>query len=144
MPEVFAKEPPQHLHGNDPVACLQKLGLDHLAARKVQGQAVTHQVFGRGHHRMGGFTSAARAKRSASSFLPGVLVAQWVERRRPKKNPASSFFLAAYVDMTRSRTRQKILIYRPFLLAPFQQGVPLGPQLLLDVWKQEPVDWDAL
>ena len=52
--------------------------------------------------------------------------------------------LAAYVGMTRSRTRQKILIYRPFPLAPFQQGLPLGRQLLLDVWKQEPVDWDAL
>ena len=46
--------------------------------------------------------------------------------------------------MTRSRTRQKILIYRPFPLAPFQAGLPLGRQLLLDVWKQEPVDWDAL
>ena len=52
--------------------------------------------------------------------------------------------LAAYVGMTRSRTRQKILIYRPFPLAPFQAGLPLGRQLLLDVWKQEPVDWDAL
>ena len=46
--------------------------------------------------------------------------------------------------MTRCRTRQKILIYRPFPLAPFQEGLPLGRQLLLDVWKQEPVDWDAL
>ena len=46
--------------------------------------------------------------------------------------------------MTRSRTRQKILIYRPFPLGPFQTGLPLGRQLLLDVWKQEPVDWDAL
>ena len=52
--------------------------------------------------------------------------------------------LAAYVGMTRSRTRQKILIYRPFPLGPFQTGLPLGRQLLLDVWKQEPVDWDAL
>ena len=46
--------------------------------------------------------------------------------------------------MTRSRTRQKVLIYRPFPLAPFQVGLPLGRQLLLDVWKQESVDWDAL
>ena len=46
--------------------------------------------------------------------------------------------------MTRCRTRQKILIYRPFPLAPFQEGLLLGRQLLLDVWKQEPVDWDAL
>ena len=52
--------------------------------------------------------------------------------------------IAAYIGMTRSRTRQKILIYRPFPLAPFQAGLPLGRQLLLDVWKQEPVDWDAL
>ena len=52
--------------------------------------------------------------------------------------------IAAYIGMTRSRTRQKILIYRPFPLAPFQEGLPLGRQLLLDVWKQEPVDWDAL
>ena len=52
--------------------------------------------------------------------------------------------IAAYIGMTRCRTRQKILIYRPFPLAPFQEGLPLGRQLLLDVWKQEPVDWDAL
>ena len=52
--------------------------------------------------------------------------------------------IAGYIGMTRSRTRHKILIYRPFLLAPFQIGLPLGRQLLLDVWKQEPVDWDAL
>ena len=52
--------------------------------------------------------------------------------------------IAAYIGMTRCRTRQKILIYRPFPLAPFQAGLPLGRQLLLDVWKQEPVDWDAL
>ena len=50
--------------------------------------------------------------------------------------------LAAYVGLTRCRRRQKVL--RPFPLAPFQQGLPLGRQLLLDVWKQEPVDWDAL
>ena len=52
--------------------------------------------------------------------------------------------IAAYIGMTRCRTRQKILIYRPFPLAPFQEGLPLGRQLLLDVWKQLPVDWDAL
>ena len=52
--------------------------------------------------------------------------------------------IAGYIGMTRSRTRQKVLIYRPFPLAPFQVGLPLGRQLLLDVWKQEPVDWDAL
>jgi hypothetical protein len=52
--------------------------------------------------------------------------------------------IAAYIGMTRCRTRSKILIYRPFPLAPFQEGLPLGRQLLLDVWKQEPVDWDAL
>ena len=44
--------------------------------------------------------------------------------------------IAAYIGMTRCRTRQKILIYRPFPLAPFQAGLPLGRQLLLDVWKQ--------
>ena len=52
--------------------------------------------------------------------------------------------IAGYIGMTRSRTRQKVLIYRPFPLAPFQVGLPLGRQLLLDVWRQEPVDWDAL
>ena len=51
--------------------------------------------------------------------------------------------IAAYVGMTRSRTRPKILIHRPFPLAPFQVGLPLGRQLLLDIWKQVPVDWDA-
>eukprot|EP00438_Fugacium_kawagutii_P006753 Skav200266 [mRNA] locus=scaffold4437:38715:48406:+ [translate_table: standard] len=52
--------------------------------------------------------------------------------------------IAAYVGMTRCRVRDKVLIYRPFPLAPFQQGVPLGRQLLLDVWRQEPINWEAL
>ena len=52
--------------------------------------------------------------------------------------------IAVYVGMTRCRSRQKLLIYRPFPLAPLQAGLPLGRQLLLDVWKQERIDWDAL
>lgn len=52
--------------------------------------------------------------------------------------------IAVYVGMTRCRTRQKIMLYRSFPLAPFQAGLPLGRQLLLDVWKQEPIAWDAL
>ena len=52
--------------------------------------------------------------------------------------------LGVYVGMTRSRSREKVLIYRPFPLAPFQTGIPLGRQLLLDVWNQTPINWNAL
>ena len=52
--------------------------------------------------------------------------------------------IAVYVGMTRCRSRQKLLIYRPFPLAPLQAGLPWGRQLLLDVWKQERIDWEAL
>ena len=52
--------------------------------------------------------------------------------------------IAVYVGMTRCRTRDKLMIYRPFPLAPLQAGLPLGRQLLLDIWKQERIDWDAL
>ena len=48
--------------------------------------------------------------------------------------------IAVYVG----RSRQKLLIYRPFPLAPLQAGLPWGRQLLLDVWKQERIDWEAL
>ena len=68
-----------------------------------------------------------------STIEPGVIV-----------DMAGADPIAAYIGMTRCRTRQKILIYRPFPLAHFQEGLPLGRQLLLDVWKQDPVDWDAL
>ena len=52
--------------------------------------------------------------------------------------------LGVYVGMTRSRSREKVLIYRPFPLVPFQTGIPLGRQLLLDVWNQTPINWNAL
>ena len=58
--------------------------------------------------------------------------------------PANPDPIAVYVGMTRCRTRDKLMIYRSFPLAPLQAGLPLGRQLLLDVWKQERMDWDAL
>ena len=58
--------------------------------------------------------------------------------------PANPDPIAVYVGMTRCRTRDKLMIYRSFPLAPLQAGLPLGRQLLLDVWKQERIDWDAL
>ena len=58
--------------------------------------------------------------------------------------PANPDPIAVCVGMTRCRTRDKLMIYRPFPLTPLQAGLPLGRQLLLDVWKQERIDWEAL
>ena len=58
--------------------------------------------------------------------------------------PANPDPIAVYVGLTRCRAREKLMIYRPFPLAPLQAGLPLGRQLLLDVWKQQQIDWDSL
>ena len=50
----------------------------------------------------------------------------------------------SYVAMTRVKDRQHLLIYRPFDAKPFQRGIGLGRDLLLRVWRQENIDWDAI
>ena len=50
----------------------------------------------------------------------------------------------SYVAMTRVKDRQHLLIYRPFDAKPFQRGIGLGRDLLLRVWRQEAVDWEAI
>ena len=50
----------------------------------------------------------------------------------------------SYVAITRVKDRQHLLIYRPFDAKPFQRGIGLGRDLLLRVWRQENVDWDAI
>ena len=50
----------------------------------------------------------------------------------------------SYVAMTRVKDRQHLLIYRPFDAKPFQRGIGLGRDLLLRVWRQEDIDWDAI
>ena len=50
----------------------------------------------------------------------------------------------SYVAMTRVKDRQHLLIYRPFDAKPFQRGIGLGRDLLLRVWRQEEIDWEAI
>ena len=50
----------------------------------------------------------------------------------------------SYVAMTRVKDRQHLLIYRPFDAKPFQRGIGIGRELLLRVWRQEDIDWDAI
>ena len=50
----------------------------------------------------------------------------------------------SYVAMTRVKDRQHLLIYRPFAAKPFQRGISLGRDLLLRVWRQEDIDWEAI
>ena len=50
----------------------------------------------------------------------------------------------SYVAMTRVKDRQHLLIYRPFDAKPFQRGIGVGRDLLLRVWRQEDIDWEAI
>ena len=50
----------------------------------------------------------------------------------------------SYVAMTRVKDRQHLLVYRPFDAKPFQRGIGVGRELLLRVWRQEDIDWDAI
>ena len=49
-----------------------------------------------------------------------------------------------YVAATRVTGRDKLLILRPFPAKPFQKGIGIGRGLLLQVWRGDPVNWNAL
>ena len=49
-----------------------------------------------------------------------------------------------YVAATRVTGRDKLLIMRPFPASPFQKGNSIGRELLLEVWRGDRVDWEAL
>lgn len=55
--------------------------------------------------------------------------------------PDEASAVTAYVAMTRVRTKESLLIYRPFQRARFAQGQPDGPQLLLEKLRGETLDW---
>ena len=46
--------------------------------------------------------------------------------------------------MTRVTGRDKLAVLRPFDPKPYQQGTRLGRSLLLQVWRGEDIDWEAL
>ena len=50
----------------------------------------------------------------------------------------------AYVAITRVQGRETIIIFRPFAAGPYQRGVPLGRELLLQHWRGDMIDWKAL
>ena len=54
---------------------------------------------------------------------------------------ASDDPLTCYVAVTRVEGRERLLIFRPFALAPFQRGEDVGRNLLLRVWRGEAIDW---
>ena len=49
-----------------------------------------------------------------------------------------------YVAATRVTGRDKLLILRPFPAAPFQRGVGIGRAVLLQLWRGDPINWEAL
>ena len=50
----------------------------------------------------------------------------------------------AYVAITRVQGRETIMIFRPFSARPYQKGVALGRELLLQHWRGEIIDWKTL
>ena len=52
--------------------------------------------------------------------------------------------IAAYVALTRIRNRQGLVIYRPFDLEPFTEGVPEGTALLLRKLRGEDLNWSEI
>ena len=49
-----------------------------------------------------------------------------------------------YVALTRTETREDLLIYRPFDLELFTQGETEGPELLLKTLRGEDIDWAGI
>ena len=52
--------------------------------------------------------------------------------------------IASYVAITRVTHRQGLLIFRPFDVKPFQEGVPEGTALLLRNLRGEDIDWKRI
>lgn len=57
---------------------------------------------------------------------------------------AGSNYLGSYVAITRVRSREGLLILRPFAREIFTQGSPEGPGLLLRCLRGEVIDWEDL
>ena len=49
--------------------------------------------------------------------------------------------IASYVAITRIKNREGLMIYRPFDIAPFTEGIPEGTALLLRKLRGEELDW---
>ena len=52
--------------------------------------------------------------------------------------------IASYVAITRVTSREGLLIFRPFDLKPFQEGLAEGTALLLKKLRGEEIDWKAI
>ena len=52
--------------------------------------------------------------------------------------------IASYVAITRVRSREGLMIYRPFELEMFTQGIPQGTALLLRKLRGESLDWNGI
>ena len=53
--------------------------------------------------------------------------------------------MSSYVAITRVERRRDLLVFRPFLKGLFDQGKDKpGLELLLKVWRREPIDWKAI
>ena len=52
--------------------------------------------------------------------------------------------IASYVAITRVRSREDLLVYRPFAIDPYTKGDLQGPSLLLRVLRGECIDWDSV
>ena len=58
--------------------------------------------------------------------------------------PEEASPLTCYIDLPRVRTRDSILVYRPFSLSLFRKGPPEGPMMLLKKLRGEAIDWEAI
>ena len=52
--------------------------------------------------------------------------------------------IASYVAITRVTSREGLLMFRPFDLKPFQEGLAEGTALLLKKLRGEEIDWKAI
>ena len=52
--------------------------------------------------------------------------------------------IASYVAITRVRSRDDLLVYRPFACDPYTKGDLHGPSLLLRLLRGECIDWDSV
>ena len=65
-------------------------------------------------------------------------------RRRRRHCHSSGRRPLDLLAITRVEGRERLLIFRPLALAPFQRGGDLGRNLLLRVWREEAIDWEQI
>ena len=58
--------------------------------------------------------------------------------------PPGGNIVTCYIAATRVRERSKLLIARPFPLEPFQNGLTGARDLLVQCWRGQSPDWDAV